>query len=74
MAKVETYFVGPGKKIPLFDWTEEILLKQDFDEEIAKDILDSSREQLNNITICITYEDILGKPQKPLNYTIVPPG
>jgi hypothetical protein len=70
----DTYFVRPGQEIPLFDFTEKILLAQDFDEKTARRILDNCREQLTNITIDIIYEDILGNRQDPLNYKILPPG
>jgi hypothetical protein len=70
----DTYVVGSGQELPLFDWKEEKLLEQGFDGKVAESILRECREQLTNITIDIPYADILGDQQKPLKYKITPPG
>lgn len=66
----KVYYVRSGEKIIMVELTMKNLLGQGFDESTALSILKNWQEQLNKITIDISYEDILGNPQEPYKVTL----
>ena len=64
-------YVQPGQDVVLVKLTEENLAGQGFDEATIRKILDSWQEQMDGVTIYITYEDILGNLQEDYETTLV---
>jgi hypothetical protein len=64
-------YVQPGQDVVLARLTEENLAGQGFDEAQIRKILDAWQEQMDGITIYITYEDILGNLQEDYETTLV---
>lgn len=63
------YYIQSGQDIVLVELTEKNLAEK-FEENTIKNILDSWQEQMDGITIKITYEDILGNPQESYETTL----
>jgi len=64
-------YVQPGQDVVLVKLTEENLTGQGFDGGTIRKILDACQEQMDGITIYITYEDILGNLQEDYETTLV---
>jgi len=64
-------YVQPGQDVVLVKLTEEHLAGQGFDEATIRKMLDAWQEQMDGITVYITYEDILGNLQEDYETTLV---
>ena len=64
-------YVQPGQDVVLLKLSEANLAGQGFDEATIRKILDSVQEQMDGITMYITYEDILGNLQEDYETTLV---
>jgi hypothetical protein len=66
-----TLYVGSGQDVVLVKLTQKNLAGQGFDEATSRKILDAWQEQMDGITVYITYEDILGNLQEDYETTLV---
>jgi hypothetical protein len=64
-------YVQPSQDVVLAKLSEENLAGQGFDKATIRKILDAWQEQMDGITIYITYEDILGHLQEDYETTLV---
>jgi hypothetical protein len=64
-------YVQPGRDVLLVKLTAENLAEQGFDAATIRKILDAWQQQMDGITIYITYEDVLGNLQEDYETTLV---
>ena len=60
------YYLSPGESFTLLKLTMERLNKDGFSQNQSSNIMRSFRNQLNEVSIYVEYDDILGNKQEPL--------